>query len=224
MWQEDTFDPRQEESPRRIPWLGIAVAALVMMAVGLWLASMSFTNKTNDILRSQEEMATAVKNSHPFRYRELIETQAQLNNLHPAYIAAIVLNESSFKPDAESNVGARGLMQIMPDTAEWVHGKIAANEPYDFDQMYEPDVNVRYACWYLNFLSERFRGDPILVAAAFHAGQGTVQNWLNDSRYSIDNQTIVLENMVDGPTKSYAARVLDAYAVYKRLYYEEGTL
>ena len=91
---------------------------------------------------------------------------------------------------------------------------------YDFDAMYDAETNVEYGCWYLNFLSERFRGDPVLVAAAFHAGQGQVQNWLNDSRYSSDKLTIRLENMADGPTKQYAARVLNAFAAYKRLYYE----
>jgi len=193
----------------------------MFLAVGLWLMGMSFTNQKNLIIRSREAAAEAIQNSHPYSYRQLIETQAQIQNLHPAYIAAIVLNESSFKPTAESRVGARGLMQIMPDTAEWVHGKIGQGQPYSFDSMYDPDTNVRYACWYLNFLSERFRGDPVLVAAAFHAGQNTVQNWLNDSRYSADSRTIVLEDMPDGPTKNYAARVMQAYAVYRRLYYED---
>ena len=90
---------------------------------------------------------------------------------------------------------------------------------YDFNDLYDPEINAEYGCWYLNFLSERFRGDPVLVAAAFHAGQGEVQNWLNDSRYSKDGLTIRIEDMIDGPTKKYVTRVLDAYAAYKRLYY-----
>lgn len=213
----------QEEARARpsIPWLGIGAAAMAFLAVALWLMQMSFDTQKQAILRQRQETAEAVRDSHPYHYRELIETQAQINNLHPAFIAAIVLNESSFNPQAESSVGARGLMQMMPDTAEWVHGKIAREEEYSFDSMYDPGTNVRYACWYMNFLSERFRGDPVLVAAAFHAGQGTVQNWLNDSRYSADSLTIDLEDMMDGPTKSYATRVLNAYAVYKRLYYED---
>jgi len=214
--------PYDETKPvRNIPWLGMGGLMLVFLAAGLWLMGMSFINQKNLILRSQEEAAEAIQNSHPYRYRQLIETQAQIHNLHPAYIAAIVLNESSFNPMAESRVGARGLMQMMPDTAEWVHGKIGQGQPYSFDSMYDPDMNVRYACWYLHFLSERFRGDPVLVASAFHAGQNTVQNWLNDSRYSLDSRTIALMDMPEGPTKNYAARVMRDYAVYKRLYYED---
>lgn len=215
-WAET--DP--ETIRRSIPWLGIATTALALIAVLLWILQMTFAGRTEDVLSARTQAEEAIAQVHPYKYRELIETQAQVNNLHPAFIAAIVLNESSFNPDAESSVGARGLMQVMPDTAEWVHGKIGEGANYDFDMMYDASTNVRYACWYMNFLSERFRGDPVLVAAAFHAGQGTVQNWLSDSRYSTDNQTIALENMMDGPTKNYATRVLKAYAVYKRLYYE----
>lgn len=210
-----------ETPARRIPWLGIATSLLALVAVGLWILQMSFTSQTAAIFEAREAAQTALKDAHPYRYRELIETQAQINNLHPAFIAAIVLNESSFNPGAESSVGARGLMQIMPDTYSWVHGKIGEGAFENFDTMYDATTNVRYACWYMNFLSGRFRGDPVLVSAAFHAGQGTVQNWLNDSRYSADSQTIALEDMMDGPTKNYATRVLRAYAVYKRLYYED---
>ncbi|MCL1854265.1 MAG: transglycosylase SLT domain-containing protein [Clostridia bacterium] len=219
--------PYEDDSPadakpwRNIPWLGVAGLALALIGVGLWLAGLNFTNQKNLILQSHKEEAETVQKNHPYRYRQLIETQAQIYNLHPAYIAAIVLNESSFDPTAESRVGARGLMQMMPDTAEWIHDKISRGQPYSFDNMYDPNENVHYACWYLNFLSERFRGDPVLVASAFHAGQNTVQNWLNEARYSADGRTIVLEDMPDGPTKNYAVRVMRAYAVYKRLYYED---
>ncbi len=214
-------DPQEAPAKRSIPWLGIGAVAVVFVAVMLWLMQMSFTTKTGNVLREREAEAAALLNSHPYRYRELVETQSQVNNLHPAFIAAIILNESSFNPEAESSVGARGLMQMMPDTAKWVHGKIDGVSAYSFDMMYDANVNVRYACWYMNFLSKEFRGDPILVAAAFHTGQGEVRNWLNDSRYSEDSQSIVLEDMMDGPTKNYVTKVLKAYAAYKRLYYEE---
>ncbi len=217
---EVTRDPRTPSLGRRIPWLGIGAGVAAFVAVLLWLLQMSFTTQLTNLQKEREEANAALVNSNPYRYRELIETQAQLNNLHPAFVAAIVLNESSFNPQAESSVGARGLMQMMPDTAQWVHGKIGEGAPYSFDLMYDANVNVRYACWYMNFLSERFRGDPVLVAAAFHAGQGTVQNWLSDSKYSQDSQTIDLENMMDGPTKSYCTKIMKSYAAYKKLYYE----
>ena len=111
---------------------------------------------------------------------------------------------------------------MMPDTAQWVHDKLGLADPFSFDQMYDADTNVHYACWYLSYLSDRFRADPILVSAAFHAGQNTVQNWLNDSRYSSDRQTISLAKMAEGPTRNYATRVLKDFAAYRRIYYEGG--
>ena len=110
-------------------------------------------------------------------------------------------------------------MQLMDNTASWIYPKLGRNEPYRFDDLYTPEINVEYGCWYLNYLAQLFRGDPVLVAAAFHAGQNEVQNWLNDGQYSSDGYTLRVQDMMDGPTKQYVERVLKAYAVYKRLYY-----
>jgi soluble lytic murein transglycosylase len=220
-WQDDETD--EQEKPRlRIPYLGIATFAAALALVLLWILRMTYTAQTASVLASREAAQARYQSSYPYAYRELIEREAAQNNLHPAFVAAIVLNESSFNPKAESDVGARGLMQMMPDTAERVHGKIGDTIDYSFDLMYDADTNVRYACWYLSYLSDIFRGDPVLVSAAFHAGQTTVQNWLNDSRYSANSTSIELSKMAEGPTKTYATRVLKAYAVYRRLYYEGG--
>ena len=215
-------DPEEETPRRQIPWLGIAAFAAALLVVGLWIAQITFTGQTQAVLTARAATQQKLVDKHPYSYRELIEREAEANNLHPAFVAAIVLNESSFNPKAESDVGARGLMQMMPDTAQWVHDKMGLAETFSFDQMYDPDTNVHYACWYLAYLSDRFRADPILVSAAFHAGQNTVQNWLNDSRYSTDRQTISLEKMAEGPTRNYATRVLKDFATYRRLYYEGG--
>ncbi|HNW87523.1 MAG TPA: transglycosylase SLT domain-containing protein [Candidatus Limiplasma sp.] len=221
-WPEDGPEEQEEKPKLVIPYLGIAVFVAALVVVGLWIMQLTFANEKADVLANRAAAIEKLANSHPYQYRDLIEREATANNLHPAFVAAIVLNESSFNPKAESDVGARGLMQMMPDTAEWVHGKMGLTDEYSFDQMYDPDTNVHYACWYLAFLSDRFHNDPILVSAAFHAGQNTVQNWLNDSRYSQDAQTISLSQMADGPTKTYATRVLKAFATYRRLYYEGG--
>ncbi|MEG1359938.1 MAG: transglycosylase SLT domain-containing protein, partial [Clostridia bacterium] len=220
-WQDEESEqsPMYQERPP-IPWLGICMFVAALLAVGLWLMQLTFTAQTAQVIQARKENNEALLSRHPFRYQELIEREAGKNNLNPAFVAAIVLNESSFKPDAESSVGARGLMQLMDKTAEWVHEKMGKTDAYSFDAMYDAETNVQYGCWYIAFLNERFRGDPVLVSAAFHAGQNQVQNWLNDSRYSADNLTLELQNMQDGPTKQYATRVVRDYAIYKRLYYE----
>lgn len=207
----------------RIPWLGIGIAVLALLATALWLMQMNFATQTEQILIAREKNSKALLENHPYRYEELIESEAAKNNLHPAFVAALVLNESSFNPQAESNVGARGLMQVMDGTAQYIYQKMNPSmDGYEFDQLYTPEVNVEFGCWYLGYLSEIFRGDPVLVAAGYHAGPTQVKNWLNDSTYSSDNLTLELEKLKDGPTKSYAGRVLKDYSIYKRLYYESA--
>lgn len=219
--QWEAEEEYEQEVKLKIPWLGIAAALLAFLAVALWLMQLNFTDQTEQILIAREQDAAALLDNHPYRYGELIEQEAAKNNLHPAFVAALVLNESSYNPQAESSVGARGLMQMMDETAQYVYQKKNASlEGYQFDSLYTPEVNVEYGCWYLGYLSETFHGDPILVAAGYHAGPTQVKNWLNDSTYSSDNLTLELENMKDGPTKRYAGRVLNDYAIYKRLYFQ----
>ena len=67
------------------------------------------------------------------------------------------------------------------------------SRPYRFDDLYDPEINAEYGCWYLNYLSELFYGDPVLVAAAYHAGQGEVRNWLNTAAYG--SEFVVVKSM-----------------------------
>ncbi|MBE5804973.1 MAG: lytic transglycosylase domain-containing protein [Clostridiales bacterium] len=172
--------------------------------------------------RAREAAYQKVLDNHPIYHMDLIERYANENNLQPAFVAAIILNESSFRTNAESGIGARGLMQLMPDTAEWIAGKLGDTH-YSFDRMYEAEPNIRYGCWYLNYLSRLFRGDPVTVAAAYHAGQTTVTGWLDDPAMSPDGLKLSLEGMKDGPTKTYAGRVTQAYAIYDAIYYQEAS-
>lgn len=212
-----------EEEPKRgyaIPWLGIVAFAAAFLAVGLWLLQLTFVNRTDQALTSRAEAAAMILDGHPYEYRELIEREAAKNNLNPAFVAAIIFNESTFRPGAESSVGARGLMQVMADTADSINKDL--NVPnYSFDMLYDAETNLTFGCHYLGELSQRFRGDSILVAAAYHAGPNQVQNWLNTSTLSQDGQSLILDNMADGPTKQYAARVKRDFAIYRRLYYED---
>lgn len=214
-WQEDEAQPKRLV----IPWLGIGVFAVAIIAVALWVMQVTFTSRTEQALADRVQAVAVLRSQHPYDYRALIEREAAKNNLNPAFVAAIVLNESSFRTDAESNVGARGLMQVMAETAGEIGGKLNVSG-YSFDMLYDAETNVTFGCYYLGQLSQRFRGDPVLVSAAYHAGATQVQNWLNTSTYSSDGLTLILDNMDDGPTKQYATRVKRDFAIYRKLYYE----
>ena len=153
-------------------------------------------------------------------WQEHIEKYASQYNLQPAFVTAIIRNESSFRTNAESSVGARGLMQLMPDTAEWIARKLD-DDSYTFDKMWDAETNIRYGCWYLGYLTRLFHGDAELVSAAYHAGQTTVTQWLSDRTKSPDGVSLDLEKLSDGPTKQYIGRVTQTYGIYQSLLYPD---
>ncbi len=160
-----------------------------------------------------EKEKEQTKAQYPLEYVPLIEKYAQENGIDKAFVAAVIRNESSFRPEAESSTGARGLMQLTSDMTEWIAGKIGDNN-YSFDQMFDPETNIKYGCWYLGQLYKYFNGDYSCVACANHAGANQVSTWLSNTEYSSDGKTIVIDNLPDGPTKNYAQRIIRDFDVY----------
>ena len=107
-------------------------------------------------------------------------------------------------------------MQIMPDTGEWLAGKISLAD-YTVERLFEPEISIQMGCWYLGYLSRLFDGDPVLVACAYHAGQGNVRSWLQ--KYSPDGKTLSIDEIPTDDTRYYAGKVLNAYAIYQQHYY-----
>ena len=216
---------RRKEAAKA-PWLLPSwLIALLTTAFFLSLACFAGLSMMQAYLTRQAEKHLreewAIHNNYPISYRSLIEEWAASYNLNPAFVTAIIRNESSFQPTVESGVGARGLMQLMPDTAEWIAGKLKTSG-YSFERMYDPGSNIQFGCWYLNYLAGLFHGDPVCVACAYHAGQGQVTAWLSDARFSRDGIKLDLASMPDGPTKNYAGKVIKAYGIYQSLYFTQN--
>lgn len=215
---------RRKRAPKKAAWrmplwlmiLLISCGFILLCSITADAMMQAYLTRRKDLHEAEQR---AILNNYPLEYRDLVEKYAAEYNLQPAFVTAIIRNESSFQPLAVSSVGARGLMQLMPDTAEWIAGKLKMTG-YSFERMYDPETNIRFGCWYLNYLSSMFRGDPICVACAYHAGQGTVTSWLSDPLISDDGVTLSLSRLVSGPTKTYAERVTKAYGIYQVLYFE----
>ena len=203
----------------RMPWWLTTAMAVLFIGIMALLAAQNLM-QANLVQRQQEREAAyqRIVDAHPIYYMDLIERYAAEYNLRPAFVSAIILNESSFRANAESSVGARGLMQLMPDTGEWIAGKLDINN-FSIDRLYDAETNIRFGCWYLNYLSKLFRGDPVAIACAYHAGQSTVASWMSDRSISPDGLTMPMENLPNGPTKTYAGRVTKAYGIYDALYF-----
>lgn len=187
--------------------LALIVLAALIAAVGLMIHNVRETQ------RIEAERLEAER--YPIRYRAEIEAAADEFWLEPAYVYAIVLAESSFRTDAVSNVGALGLMQIMPETGKWIAKKFDMGDVFTAEMLTDPAVNARFGSWYLRFLLDRYDGDKRCATAAFHAGQGTVDKWRKDPACSPDG--IALETIPSEVTDNYVNKVLKYYDKYLSL-------
>lgn len=153
---------------------------------------------------------------YPLEYEQELLSAAEEFEIDPCLLAALVYCESSFRADAVSNVGAIGLMQIMPETGEWLSGKIELDGEYTVESLYEPEVNLRLGCWYLSFLHRRYDGRWQEALTAYIAGQGQVDKWLKDPALSADGKTL---DVIPGQdVKEYAAKVLRTHEIYREAY------
>ena len=211
--------PSSRKASWQMPrWLRISLITLTaVLAVSLtsFILMRAWLTRQTDLHRREQ---LAIDQQYPLEYRNEIQRVSREYNLSPALIASVIRNESSFRPSVESDVGARGLMQIMPETAEWIAHKLKI-ENYSFDQLYEPETNIRFGCWYLNYLSTLFHGDPLCVVCAYHAGQGEISSWLTNPSISSDGLTMTVDRLPDGPTKTYAGRVTRDYGIYQAKYF-----
>ncbi len=163
----------------------------------------------------EKEFARQVSR-HTVKYRDLIERYAAQYGVEPAYIAAVILRESSYDPNAVSYANARGLMQLMPDTGTWMAEK-AGLADYTLESLFDPEINIRLGTRYIDYLAGKFDGDPVLIACGYHAGAGNVSAWLQ--KYSEDGKTLAVDEIPMEDTRSYAGKVLNAYAIYQQFYY-----
>ncbi|MBQ6175147.1 MAG: transglycosylase SLT domain-containing protein [Clostridia bacterium] len=218
---DPTLAKEQKRARQPLPrWLSISLITSLLLCLAALASVMLMYADLRGMHDKKVQEYRSTVNAHPLpgNYLPIIENYAQQYNLRPAFVAAIILNESSFHETAESRVGARGLMQVMEKTGSWVADRIGITN-YSFDKLWDPDTNVRFGCWYLNYLSKMFDGDPVLVTSAYHAGQGNVSVWLRNPDYSDDGIHIELDRIPTSDTKAYATRVMRDYAIYDALYY-----
>src|SRR4029078_5461283 len=111
----------------------------------------------------------------PLRHDDIIRQQAAEKDLDPALIAGVIFTESRFR-DATSHAGAKGLMQLMPDTADYIARKSGGTR-FTRADLATPQINISYGTWYLRYLLNKYKGNTILTLAAYNAGEGKVDQW-----------------------------------------------
>jgi soluble lytic murein transglycosylase len=152
---------------------------------------------------------------YPLAYSDFIQTVAQKRKISPLLVLSIVRQESKFDPETQSPVGALGLMQVMPTTANFVAAKI---EMSPFDLRSPPD-NIKIGTWYLAHLHDEVKNDSLLAIASYNAGPGNVNKWLKTISY--DDPDEFIENIPFDETQGYVRNVIGNYWNYLRTYNPE---
>ena len=152
------------------------------------------------------------KSMYPLRYESEITTSASAHGVDPYLVAAVIRSESSWDPEASSHQGARGLMQLMPETAQDMVAKgLVDGKRYSCENLEDPAINIEYGCAYLSYLLTYFNGATDRAIAAYNAGMGNVDGWAK--------QDELLHNAITFPeTQAYLVRVNMAKARYQELY------
>ncbi len=164
---------------RRVPhmvkrWLPLLFFPIIVIAVLLITGQLNFI---------EEEV-------YQLGYEERVIEVCEIYDLDPFVIFSVIKTESNFQPDAVSNVGARGLMQITEITFDWIQTQIDKENQYTYDDMFDPDVNILFGSYYISRCLERYHGDLDTAVASYHSGWGTVDELLQNSEFSDDGLTL----------------------------------
>lgn len=154
------------------------------------------------------------KAAYPQKYSNLVEKYSTEYKIEANILYALIKTESDFSPEVTSNVGARGLTQIMSDTFDWIKQKLKDDETL-YDDMYNAEDNIRYGAFLIGYLYDEF-GSYETAAAAYHAGRTATSKWLNNKAYSSDG--ITLDTIPISDTQHYVEKVMKSFNIYKKLY------
>ena len=146
-------------------------------------------------------------------YSEYVERFSKEYGVPQSIVYAVIKTESSFHTDAVSNAGAIGLMQITPDTFDWLCSK-TGEDPIS-SLLYDPETNIRYGTYYLSLLQHEFVAWDT-VYAAYNAGRTRVKGWLSTEEYNNNGR---LRNIPFSETENYIKKVNKAKSIYERLYF-----
>jgi soluble lytic murein transglycosylase len=184
----------------------------IALTAGLALVAVALASLVHPVDHAVREIAL------PLRHEDIIRQQAADKRVDPALIAAVIYTESRFR-DQTSRAGAKGLMQLMPGTADYIAHKTGGTR-FERADLATPQINISYGTWYLRYLLNRYHGNTVLTLAAYNAGEGKVDEWWR--RASERGERFKVADHIPFPeTRDYVHRVLTARGEYRRTYARE---
>ena len=196
----------KKAAPHRPAPIRALLAGLIVLALAAGLLFTVFRRQVNTM-------------KYPRRYSEYVEYYAGKYDIDPLILYSFIRTESNFNPNAQSNVGARGLMQITEETFDWIKTKIAPTEDLTFDDLYDPETNIRFGTYFVSYCLLRYHQDLATAAAAYHSGWGTVDDLLVQSEYSANGET--LDHYPYPQMRQYVSKITHSYQRYQEIYNEK---
>lgn len=156
----------------------------------------------------------------PDEYLPTVKKYSEQYDIPIELLCAIINTESSFDPSAQSHAGARGIMQITEETFNWLQYRMGIEGTYSFDALFDYEKSIEFGSYFLSLLYEEFN-DWDTVLAAYNAGRGSVNKWLNDPKISQDGKLV---NIPFEETRHYIEKVNNAKEQYIKLYFSQQPL
>ena len=153
----------------------------------------------------------------PLRHEDIIRQQARDKRLDPALVAGVIFAESKFR-DQTSATGAKGLMQIQPETAKFI-ARRSGGAAFEIADLGTPQINIQYGTYYLRYLLDRYGENVVLAVAAYNGGETNVDRWIAESGRR--GKAFKINDIPFPETRAYVNRVLDAERKYRREYRSE---
>lgn len=157
------------------------------------------------------------KHFFPLAHADTILEISQRHNVDPYFVKGLIRQESMFEAEALSSAGARGLMQIMPETGKRLYALDPSEIPFDKELLYDPDLNIQLGIKYLSQLNERFGNNGTHILISYNAGPHVLKKWLKRFR-TIDDPDVFIESIPYPETRRYVKHVLRNHGVYRLLY------
>ncbi len=165
-------------------------------------------------------ISTVLKIIYPVKYKEHVLKYSKIYNVDPYLVFSMIKAESNFDANALSHRNARGLMQITESTGKWIAQKLEVDE-FNVDDLYEPEMNIRFGCWYINYLFDKeFKDTEMsedklnLIIMSYNGGSRNVKDWVKKNGSS----DLTYEQIPFKETRNYLKKVKDYKTMYKKLY------
>ncbi len=151
--------------------------------------------------------------SHPMPHQDAVVRYSQSAGIDPAWAYGIMRQESRFVSSARSNVGASGLMQVMPDTAKYIARNLG--ETYSASRANSGDTNIRYGTWYMGDIFGKLNSQPVLATAGYNAGPNNAKRW--QPMYGSLAADQYVESIAFPETRNYVKHVMENATIYSSL-------